>query len=256
MPKLPELTERDSLALVLCFKFRVLTEEQIQVLCNFSTIKTTSRRMRILEKRGYVKREKVLPNIPMCYTATQKTAEYLGLHMKPYKIALATILHEIAIVDIAIYILLRRKIEISQVMTDKEQFYYAFYNNKEIQQIPKKNKHRPDLLILDEKVLIEYERTLKTKSRYLKNAIENCASYKGYKHFWIIEESIKTMKKPLEQELEKRGIEYSVVFMSDIRKYISRTKNEIKITLDDDYGSALNNYELQLSEMLEQGVIE
>jgi len=252
MPKNYYLTERDVLALSICFKFRVVTEDQLHILCNFPTLKRTRERLRLLSDRGYLKRTKALTDTSFCCTGTQKASDYLGINIKPYKLSLATLKHELSIVDIAMYMFLRGEATgLNQIMTDRELFYYG--STKNIKNIG--NIHRPDLLLLDNKMIVECEKTLKSKNRYLKHVIENALHYKNYKQIWILWDNLLAMPEHLKKEFTKRNINYEIIYISEMQKYIkSHLTDKFSLYLDEDFGSALNNYDLLLANKKERRI--
>lgn len=67
-----ELNERDIFVLFLLDKFRVLDVKSLTVLAGFSSVNYADIRLLKLAKYGYIKREKLVSNLPVVHWLTKK----------------------------------------------------------------------------------------------------------------------------------------------------------------------------------------
>ena len=158
-------------------RFRFCLSRQIKFLGSFPSQRTTDRRLKILIEAGYIERKKILYGIPYLYFLSRKGKVLIHTLGKPEKIRLEQIPHDIAVCDTVIYFMLKHKIELKDIVTEKELHKSDGFGLR---------KHRPDFVIKNQNstTCVEVELTLKAKDRLEKNIQDNFLNYNYQK--WIV----------------------------------------------------------------------
>lgn len=197
------LTDRDLFLLRVIEKFRVIDIDTAHLFCGFSNIKTTARRLKMLENEKYLKHTKIIdsPFSKHYYLLTQKTMDILfpcekkvsrkgyiyTKHIKPPTITASNIEHEVACTRMAYKVLSENsELSLDDILSDRDR-QKGFYKNKF-------TSHQCDIEIPKYRIRIEIEITRKSSARLYRNIIINNTNYV---QIWV--NYSKTVKNKLEQ---------------------------------------------------------
>lgn len=171
------LVERDLAVLRELDRWRFCLSRHLRFLCEFSSQRTCDRRLRLLIDAGYVDRRHVLYGVPSLYFVTHKGKTLINASLKPDKFKVEQIVHDIAVLDTAIYFQLRQGVALSDVLTEKELHQQDGFGTRQ---------HKPDFVFTQggQRFAVEVELTPKAKPRLLKNIQENFMTYDGQR--WIV----------------------------------------------------------------------
>lgn len=173
------LMERDYQIMRVINRFRFCLGRHVKELCDFSGTRTADRRLKILCDNGYLEKRKILYGVPAVYTLTHKAKVMLGVSKRKSNINLGRLLHDIAVLDTASYLVQNQHISLSDVKTEREMFSEDGFG---------KVKHRPDFIVAGNNMIIAYEieLSLKAKERFHKNVKDNYLNCD--KQIWIVPE--------------------------------------------------------------------
>jgi hypothetical protein len=180
------LVERDLQVLHELDRWRFALSRQLRYLGGFSSQRTCDRRLKLLIEAGYIDRKHVLYGIPSLYFATHKAKVLTGVLPKPDKFKVEQIVHDIAVIDTAIYFHLQREVPLSSITTEKELHQRDGFGTRQ---------HRPDFIFaLEDKThCVEVELTPKAKDRIRKNLQVNFMAYDYQK--WVVPQAqVKIMR--------------------------------------------------------------
>lgn len=217
------LNDRDRFVLFLLDKFRVLDVKSLTVLAGFSSVNYADIRLLKLAKYGYIKREKLVSNLPIVHWLTKKG--YFEIKDEDKRIAkpvLATVEHEILIGRVASYLVLKNGVAVNQMITDRDlRVYQGKGKDNRIM------KRKSDLLYIEQatnkRIAVEIELNYKGKSRTEQN-------YKNNQRFsdsqiWFISKR----KKVLMNQLEELGAE--ILYIEDLEIEPIEHKTDYNIEL-------------------------
>ena len=171
------LVDRDYKIIQEIDRWRVVQGKHIKELTGFDGQKACDRRLRKLIEAGYIKRQKILYGVAGIYSNTNKAKNIAAIANTDQKIRVEQILHDIAVLDTAIYISKKYGIEFSDMITEMELHRKDGFGVR---------KHRPDFVYtIDGKTTcVEIELTLKAKTRLEKNIQDNFMNYDN--QLWIV----------------------------------------------------------------------
>lgn len=98
-----KIVPRDYILMQQISKWRFLLGRQIKILADFPSQRTVDRRIKILKEAGYIKGAYKLYGVPALYFATNKAKNVFNLDFVTTDVKIARIVHDIAVVDTAIY---------------------------------------------------------------------------------------------------------------------------------------------------------
>lgn len=171
------LTKRDYKMLRQLDRWRFCLSRHMLYLGDFSSQRTTDRRLKLLREAGYIQRRKILYGVPYLYSLTYQGKVLIHTSLKKEKIRIEKITHDISVLDTAIYFMLKYGVKQENLLTEKELHRIDGFCTR---------KHQPDFIIQnqDKKTCIEIELTLKAKNRLEKTIQENFLNYDDQK--WIV----------------------------------------------------------------------
>ncbi|GHU60110.1 hypothetical protein AGMMS49975_28780 [Clostridia bacterium] len=171
------LTDRDYATLRELERWRFTLSRQLRLLCGFASQRTCDRRLKLLIENGYIDRKHVLYGVPSLYFISHKGKTLIGSSVKPDKIRVEQIVHDIAVVDSAIYFHLKHGVELMNVTTEKQLHRQDGFGTRQ---------HRPDFIFkLEDKIhAVEVELTPKGKERMIKILRDNFMAYDYQK--WLV----------------------------------------------------------------------
>ena len=193
------LVDRDLAVLRELDRWRFCLSRHVRFLCEFSSQRTCDRRLRLLIDAGYIDRRHVLYGVPSLYFVTHKGRTLINVSLKADKFKVEQIVHDIAVLDTAIYFLLRQGVVLSDITTEKELHQQDGFGVRQ---------HKPDFVFSQDskRFAVEVELTPKAKPRLTKNLQENFMAYDGQR--WIVPAAQAKITQLLEQnEVIYPGIE-------------------------------------------------
>lgn len=191
-------------------RWRVCLARHIKILVSMSSIRTTNRRIKKLIESGYISRVKILYGIPYIYTLEPKARSLIHFTNKPEKIRVDQVVHDIAVLDTAIYLNQVYGIPFSSMRTEKQLHSQDGFSNR---------KHQPDFVFnhKDKFVCVEVELSLKSKPRFEKNIEDNFSNYDM--QYWFVPETIPKIKTILEEK-EKFYPNIHIFKIEEVQKYV------------------------------------
>ena len=189
------LVNRDMIIFKEIDRWRVVQGRHIRELAGFSGQRACDRRLRKLIQVGYIKRERILYGVVGIYLNTSKAQVKRGALAKSRKIRVEQILHDIAVVDTAIYFNKRHDVAFDSMKTEIELHRLDGFGIR---------KHRPDFVFTDKGnsrdlhgnpkpvslnskpklVCVEVELSLKARDRFEKIIKDNFLAYD--KQIWVV----------------------------------------------------------------------
>ena len=204
------LVERDYRILGEIERFRFCLSRQIKLLAGFDGQRACDRRLKMLIEAGYINRKKVLYGIPSSYFLTHKGKMLIGANKRQEKIRVEKIPHDIAVVDTAIYWVMKHDISLDKILTEKQINSISGFSER---------KHCPDFVIEkdDKKDCVEIELSLKAKKRFEKIVEDNYLEYN--RQIWIVAKSGLKIKKTLENLLSNyQNIE--IINLEEVQEFV------------------------------------
>lgn len=170
-----KIVSRDYLLMQEISRWRFLLGRQIRILAGFPSQRTVDRRIKVLKESGYIKGVYKLYGIPALYFATNKAKTVFNLDFVTTDVKVARILHDIAVVDTAIYFM--KKLGACDIKSERE-----FRHNKGF----KREGHYPDFIckISGVTYAVEVELTLKNKAVFENNIKNNFLEYDN--QVWVV----------------------------------------------------------------------
>ena len=172
-----ELKDRDFKIFREVERFRYCLGRHIKFLADFPSVRTCDRRLSLLIAEKYLDRKKMIYGVSGVYTLTYKTRLLISADKKPEKIRLDNIIHDITVLDTAIYFMQKMSLALTEITTEKQLHQNDGFGNR---------KHHPDFVINKDgkKIAVEIELTQKSKSRFEANIKSNFIEYD--KQVWVI----------------------------------------------------------------------
>jgi len=156
--------ERDRKIIRQIDRWRVCQGRHIRELAGFGGQRACDRRLRKLIEAGYIRREKILYGVAGIYKNTSSATRIMEERVLPQsKVRVEQILHDIAVLDAAIYFNKKHGIEFADMKTEIELHRLDGFGVR---------KHRPDFVFTDNDnklTCVEVEFSL--KSRHTSNYI-------------------------------------------------------------------------------------
>lgn len=164
-----KLVERDYAVMREITRWRFLLGRQIKTLCGFSSFRTCDRRIAKLIEAGYLERKHYIYGTPGLYFVTQRAVSVFNLDFFTPKIRTEQIVHDIAVIDTAIY-LLQQGVKPNEITTERELKHLNGFGNP---------KHEPDFIYTRNKksICVEVELSAKKQATIERNIKENYMKY-------------------------------------------------------------------------------
>ena len=171
------LVERDYLILREIDRWRVITGKQICKVAGFSGQRSCDRRLHKLLIAGILDRKRILYGIPAIYKLTPRGKAIIGIPIKNERVRVEQIVHDMAVLDTAIYFSHKYAIAFSDIKSEKQLHKQDGFAVR---------KHRPDFVFTknDKSFCVEVELTMKSKERFSKNIIANFTDY--HIQIWVV----------------------------------------------------------------------
>ncbi len=171
------LVERDYHILKEIDKWRVITGKHICVLCAFTGQRACDRRLKKLIEIDLISRKKILYGVPGIYFLTSSGRALIGASDKIENVRVEQIIHDITVLDTAIYFNRKYGMDFSSVITEKQLHQKDGFGVR---------RHRPDFIFTkgNKTYCVEIELNLKSRERFSKNIVSDFTDYDG--QFWIV----------------------------------------------------------------------
>ena len=155
-------------------RWRVVLSRHIQVLAGFSGQRACERRLKKLIEAGYIHRNKVLYGVPSIYKLAKSVFD---TQRQDKKVRVEQIAHDIAVLDVAVYLHRVKCIAFSEMTTEKQLHSIDGFGVR---------RHRPDFVIKHnlKTYCVEVELSLKAKARLEANIQANFMEYDH--QIWIV----------------------------------------------------------------------
>jgi len=164
------LTQRDVDIITSIQRWRALLSRQIKVLCGFSGQRACDRRLKKLIEAGYIERRHYIYGVPRLYFVTKKAVKLLDLEYYTQDIRIEQIIHDISVIDTAIYLINNTDVDVASITTERDLKHKAGFGNP---------KHFPDFVYTkdNETFCVEVELSAKKTSTLERNMKNN---YTGF----------------------------------------------------------------------------
>ena len=204
-----KLVDRDYTIFREVERWRYCLGRHIKVLAGFSGQRSCDRRLRVLLDNGFLCRRKIIYGIPSIYTLPFKSKMLIGANKRQDKIRLDNIVHDIVVLDTAIYFLSKYNISLSDIQTEKQLHSIDGFSTR---------KHQPDFIFTknNKTYCVEIELTLKAKDRLVKNISSNFLNFDI--QIWILEDNPKLIKIINENKLQYPNIE--ILEIKEVKNYV------------------------------------
>lgn len=209
-----KLVERDYVVFREVERWRYCLGRHIKILAGFPSQRSCDRRLKVLLDMGFLNRKKMIYGVPSIYTLPFKSKMLIGANKRQDKIRLDNIIHDIAVLDTAIYMMAKYNIPLSNIQTEKELHSKDGFSVR---------KHQPDFVFTkDNKTYcVEVELTLKAKERLEKNIKSNFLNFDI--QIWVLEDNPKLIRVIKESKLQYPNIEIKVI--KEVRNYVEFRNN-------------------------------
>lgn len=197
-------------------RWRVSLGRHIRVLVGFRSERSCDRRLRKLIDAGYLGRTKLVYGVPSIYYLTNQAKKLINVKSKQEKFRLEQIVHDVAVLDSAIYMLEKYQITRQDITTDKQLHSQDGFGNR---------KHYPDFIFRkDSKIYaIEIELSLKSKNRFENNVKFNYTNY-DYQIWIVPKEELKIIK--LLEEFSMMYPNINIINLEEVNIFVqSNRKN-------------------------------
>jgi len=203
------LVERDFQIIQELDRWRVCLGRHIKELADFSGQRACDRRLSKLISAGYIERKKILYGVPSIYCNTRKAKLVAHITGADNKIRVEQIKHDIAVLDIAVFIHKNFGIPFSDMTTEKQLHSQDGFGVR---------KHKPDFVYQKNNKFfcVEFESSLKSKSRFEENMKQNFLDYE--KQIWVVPDEEYKILHILEDN-KKRYTNIRIVKFSEVREH-------------------------------------
>lgn len=205
-----KLVDRDYAIFREVERWRYCLGRHIKILAGFSSQRTCDRRLKLLIDNGFLNRKKIVYGVPSIYTLPYKSKILIGANKRQDKIRLDNIVHDIAVLDTAIYLNSNYNISFSEIQTEKQLHSKDGFSSRQ---------HQPDFIFTknNRTYCVEVELTLKAKDRLEKNIRSNFLNFDI--QIWILEDNPKLVKIINNNKLQYPNIQ--TIEIKEVRNYVA-----------------------------------
>ena len=198
------VVERDRKIVREIDRWKVCQGRHLRHLAGFSGQRACDRRLRKLISTGYISREKLVYGVAGIYSNTRRASQIATVSKYNPKIRLDNLAHDIAVIETAIY-MNKMGIPYEAMTTEKELHRQDGFGVR---------KHRPDFIFTkgNKKICVEVELTLKSKSRFESNIIDNFSKYDM--QIWIVSD----YNSKIAQILKDNQTAYPIIEILELRE--------------------------------------
>lgn len=205
-----KLVERDYSIFREVERWRYCLGRHIKILTGFSSQRSCDRRLRVLLDNGFLCRRKMIYGVPSIYTLPFKSKMLIGANKRQDKIRLDNIVHDIIVLDTAIYLHNQYHIPFTEIQTEKQLHSQDGFSTR---------KHQPDFVFTKDKqtYCVEVELTLKAKDRLEKNIKSNFLNFDI--QIWVLEDNPKLLKIIQQNKIQYPNIE--IIEIKEVKNYVA-----------------------------------
>lgn len=209
-----KLVERDYVVFREVERWRYCLGRHIKILAGFPSQRSCDRRLKVLLETGFLNRKKIIYGVPSIYTLPFKSKMLIGANKRQDKIRLDNIIHDIAVLDTAIYMMSKYNISLSDIQTEKQLHSIDGFSIR---------KHQPDFVFTkDSKTYcVEVELTLKAKERIENNFKSNFLNFDI--QIWVLEDNPKLIRVIKDNKLQYPNIQ--ITDIKEVRNYVEFRNN-------------------------------
>lgn len=206
--------ERDMLILREVERWRVCGSRHIKFLAGFTGQRATDRRLKILIEAEYLERKKYLYGVPSIYFVTPKGKKLIQSNVRPEKVKIEQIVHDMTVLDTAIYFMHKESLLLNDITTEKQLHQLDGFGIR---------KHRPDFIYTknNETNCVEVEMTPKSKTRILNIIKDNFIDYDT--QFWIVPESQSVIYNTIKNS-QKFYNNVKIIHLTEITEHLQKNK--------------------------------
>lgn len=212
------LNERDYLIMQEIHRWKSCGSRHIKYLANFSGQRATDRRLKLLIDSGYVERNKFLYGVPSIYSLTNTGKSLIGATKRADKIRIDQIIHDMNVIDTAIYFMKTKNISSDKFTTSKQLHSLDGFGVR---------KHKPNFTFQDNDKIncVELEMSLKSKIR-IENTLKDNLQYNI--QFWIVPNALPRLYKIL-NSFKDTYSNIEIVSLEEIKSFLSTdTSKQLK----------------------------
>jgi len=175
-----ELMERDIEIMHLVSRFKFCLGRQIKALLDFGCSRVCDRRLKKLVDFGYLERRHILYGVPSLYFLGKNSKHIGTIKYYSYKLRLDEIMHDIAVLDTAIFFVKNHGLKLDELQSERELHSLDGFSHR---------RHQPDFVITKDgkKTCVEVEFTPKAKDKMMTNIKRNFFKYDN--QIWVVPES-------------------------------------------------------------------
>ena len=205
-----ELVERDYKIFREIERWRFCLSRHIQFLAGFSSQRICDRRLRLLIDNGFLTRQMILYGVPSVYLLTSKAKTLISANQRKEKIRIDQIIHDIAVLDVAVCFMKTLGLNPNEIKTDKQLHQEDGFGQR---------THHPDFVFTKDNTTycVEIELSLKSKARLENNIKSNFLKYNV--QIWVTDKN--AVK--LNHMLEDFKLQYPNIEITNIEE----VKNEL-----------------------------
>ena len=158
-------------------RWRVVLSRHIAALAGFEGQRACERRLRKLIEAGFLERKRKVLGVPGIFDLTHQAKLLASIPERPEKFRIEQAIHDIAVLDTAVYLHKAKDIPWDAITTEKQLHSLDGFGTR---------KHRPDFVITIEGKAhcVEVELSLKAKARLEANILSNFMTYDH--QIWIV----------------------------------------------------------------------
>ena len=214
--KLMRLVERDYQILRELDRWRFCLSRHVRYIGGFGSQSACDRRLRKLREAGLIDRKRIIYGVPSAYYLTETGRKLLGLPQKEDKIKLEQITHDIAVLDMVIYCMLKENVLLADILSEKQLHGLDGFATR---------KHRPDFVYREagKKYCVEVELSAKSKERFEENLKQNFVGYDVQR--WVVPDSQVKIKKMLQQNLTTYP-NITILSLEEVESFVRNWKPE------------------------------
>jgi len=203
------ITERDYKIMHEITRWKFLLGRQIRVLGGFSGQRACDRRIRKLIDAGYIEGRHYIYGIPRLYFVTRKAVQIFGLGYYTPSVRLDAIIHDIAVIDTAIYVI-DRGVDSKSIVTERDLRNRAGFGRA---------RHFPDFYYVVDNTTycVEVEMSEKSVTALAKNIKSNYTNYDIQRYF-IPSDKVKIIENV--ERLEKDYPNIAIIPLEEVTEYV------------------------------------
>lgn len=204
-----KLIERDYVVFREVNRWRVTLSRHLKTLAGFSSQRTCDRRLKKLIEAGFLRRKKYIYGVPYLYFLTRTAQVLIHAFTHEPKIRIEQIVHDIAVLDTAIFVHSEKAVPFSDMQTEKELHGIDGFSNR---------RHHPDFIYQQGRrsVCVEVELSLKARTRLEKNIQSNFSNYDT--QLWIVPDRHSKISAILEEQ-SRIYPNIQIIELSEVKKH-------------------------------------